>query len=118
VCWFSLKFITAPAIDLLIGDAMKLIPALEGEFDLIFIDADKKNYLAYYKMLLPKLARGGILLVDNVLWQGKVADSAITDSQTVLFREFNDFVNKDESVIKVLLPVRDGLYLVMKKGVA
>ena len=105
----------APAIDLLIGDAMKLIPALEGQFDLIFIDADKKNYLAYYKMLLPKLAPGGILLVDNVLWQGKVADSAITDSQTVLFREFNDFVNNDGSVIKVLLPIRDGLYLVMKK---
>jgi caffeoyl-CoA O-methyltransferase len=106
----------APVIDLFIGDAMKLIPALDGEFDLIFIDADKKNYLAYYKMLLPKLARGGILLVDNVLWQGKVADPGIADSQTVLFRAFNDFVNKDESVTKVLLPVRDGLYMVMKKG--
>ena len=104
----------SPAIDLLIGDAMKLIPALEGQFDLIFIDADKKNYLAYYKMLLPKLARGGILLVDNVLWQGKVADPGITDKQTLLFREFNDFVSNDTSVIKVLLPVRDGLYLVMK----
>ena len=105
----------APVIDLLIGDAMKLIPALEGEFDLIFIDADKKNYLAYYKMLLPKLAPEGILLVDNVLWQGKVADPGIADSQTVLFREFNEFVNNDESVAKVLLPVRDGLYMVMKK---
>jgi predicted O-methyltransferase YrrM len=109
----------APAIELLIGDAMKLIPSLEGKFDLIFIDADKKNYLAYYKMLLPKLAQGGILLVDNVLWQGKVADPGITDSQTILFREFNDFVNNDSSTIKVLLPIRDGLYLVMKKrGVA
>lgn len=105
----------SPVIDLLIGDAIHLIPALEGEFDLIFIDADKKNYLTYYKMLLPKLAPGGILLADNVLWQGKVADPAITDSQTITFREFNDFVNSDESTIKVLLPIRDGLYMVMKK---
>jgi len=101
-------------IDLRIGDAMRLIPALEVTFDLIFIDADKKNYLNYYKMVLPKLSRGGILLVDNVLWQGKVADPAINDPQTVNFREFNDFVNEDTSVTKVMLPIRDGLYLVRK----
>jgi predicted O-methyltransferase YrrM len=106
----------ASAIELLIGDAMKVIPALEGEFDLIFIDADKKNYLAYYKMLLPKLADGGIILVDNVLWEGKVANPSINDPQTILFREFNEFVNKDSSTIKVLLPVRDGLYLIMKNN--
>jgi len=103
------------AIDLLIGDAVPLIPTLEGQFDLIFIDADKKNYLTYYKLLLPKLATNGILLIDNVLWQGKVADPAVTDQQTVGFRAFNDFVNQDETVIKVLLPIRDGLYLVMRK---
>lgn len=105
----------APVIDLLIGDAMKIIPTLEGLFDMIFIDADKKNYLAYYKLLLPKLAPGGLLLVDNVLWQGKVADAAVTDKQTVAFREFNDFVNNDDNTTRVLLPIRDGLYLIMKK---
>lgn len=105
----------APVIDLLIGDAVHLIPTLDGSFDLIFIDADKKNYLTYYKMLLPKLTAGGMLLIDNVLWQGKVADPGVTDNQTIGFREFNDFVNNDDSTIKVLLPVRDGLYLVMKK---
>jgi len=105
----------AHAIELLIGDAKRLIPSLQGPFDLIFIDADKKSYLDYYKMLLPKLSQRGLLLVDNVLWQGNVADPAIADRQTVLFREFNDYVNNDESVSRLMLPIRDGLYLIMKK---
>jgi caffeoyl-CoA O-methyltransferase len=102
------------AIEVLIGDAMKLIPNLEGSFDLIFIDADKKNYLNYYKMLLPKLSSKGVIIVDNVIWQGKVADQSMMDKETVLIREFNEYVKNDESVFKVMLPIRDGLYFIQK----
>ena len=104
----------ADKIKLILGDAIKVIPDLDEMFDLIFIDADKKNYLPYYKMLLPKLSQGGIMLVDNVLWEGKVADESITDNVTVSMRAFNEFVKKDNSTEKVMLPLRDGLYLIRK----
>ena len=101
-------------IELLIGDAIELIPKLKGEFDLIFIDADKKNYLNYYKMLLPKLNIGGVIIVDNVLWQGKVADENISDKETLLLRQFNEYVKNDLSILKVMLPIRDGLFIIYK----
>ena len=101
-------------IELLFGDAMQVIPKLEGEFDLIFIDADKKNYLNYYKMLLPKLSSRGVIIVDNVLWQGKVFDENNSDKETLLLRQFNEYVKNDTCIFKVMLPIRDGLYLIQK----
>ena len=101
-------------INLLIGDALQIIPTLNEEYDIIFIDADKKSYLDYYKLLLPKLSPGGLMIVDNVLWNGKVADLSCTDKETVNMRTFNDFVRTDDRVTRLMLPVRDGLYLLMK----
>jgi len=102
-------------VELMTGNAMEIIPGLDGPFDLVFIDADKKNYLNYYKLVMPKILSGGVLLIDNVLWRGKVTDPSATDAETVNMRIFNDFVKNDDRVTKVMLPVRDGLYLVQKK---
>jgi caffeoyl-CoA O-methyltransferase len=80
------------AIELLTGDAVRILPGLAGPFDLDFIDADKKNYITYYDLCLPKLSERGILIADNVLWQGKVADPAVRDKETEAMRAFNDHV--------------------------
>lgn len=101
-------------IELIIGNAMEIIPTLNVKFDLIFIDADKMNYLNYYKMTIDKLNIGGVILSDNVLWSGKVVDKSQNDATTQLLREFNDYLASDNRTEKVLLPMRDGLYLSMK----
>jgi len=104
-------------ITFLVGDAQKLIPELNIDFDLIFIDADKRNYTKYYNLCLPKLSNRGIMLIDNVLWDGKVANKEkFKDKDTIALREFNDTVQSDPSVINTILPVRDGIMLVMKKS--
>jgi predicted O-methyltransferase YrrM len=102
-------------IDFRIGKALDIIPKLEGLFDLIFIDADKGNYLNYYQLAIDKLRPGGLIITDNVLWYGKVADPAIQDKQTTAIRAFNEYVQADERVDNVLLPYRDGLMLAYKK---
>lgn len=101
-------------IKLIIGNALDIIPSLNCNFDLVFIDADKLNYLNYYKMIFEKLNIGGVILSDNVLWSGKVTDESKNDATTVLLREFNDYLANDPRTQKVLLPVRDGLFLSMK----
>ena len=101
-------------IELIIGNALGVIPTLNINFDLIFIDADKLNYLNYYKMTFDKLNIGGVILSDNVLWSGKVTDESKNDATTLLLREFNDYLANDARTQKVLLPVRDGLFLSMK----
>lgn len=102
-------------IDLLVGNAADIIPTLDHTFDLAFIDADKVNYLSYYHLILPKINKGGIILVDNVLWSGKVADMGAMDKDTLAIRQFNEEVLADEKVESVLLPVRDGLMALRKK---
>lgn len=94
-----------------IGDAEEVIPTLDGEFDIAFIDADKRCYRRYYELLLKKVRKGGLILADNTLWDGKVLDPhpAANDHQTIAIKEFNDFVASDERVEKVILPLRDGL---------
>jgi predicted O-methyltransferase YrrM len=84
-------------------------------FDLIFIDADKQQYPLYYEQALDKLKPGGFILIDNVLWSGKVLDAAHQDKDTVLLRALNQKISQDTRVEKVLLPIRDGLYLIRKK---
>ncbi len=104
------------AIVQIVGDAMEIIPTLVGKFDLIFIDADKENYLNYYNLLIDKIPSGGYLLADNVLWSGKVIEEqSNNDKDTNAIKEFNLVVQNDERVENVLFPIRDGLLMVRKK---
>ena len=105
----------AHQIDYQIGNAAQIIPTLQHTFDLIFIDADKQQYPLYYEQALEKLKPGGFILIDNVLWSGKVLDEQFKDKDTVLLRELNFKISQDVRVEKVLLPIRDGLYLIRKK---
>ncbi|WP_149913656.1 O-methyltransferase [Sphingobacterium cavernae] len=97
-----------------IGDAFEIIPTLEGDFDLVFIDADKKRNLIYYDMLVDRVPSGGILMIDNVLWKGKVFDEN-PDNQTKQVLELNKTLARDSRVEKLILPVRDGLFVLRKK---
>lgn len=102
-------------IDLVIGDALELVDELEGPFDLVFIDAEKKDYLTYYKKIKPKLRKGGYILADNALWSGKVIDEdAMNDPESAGVVAFNDYVQNDKDVENVLLPLRDGIMLLRK----
>ncbi len=87
-----------------------------GTFDFAFIDADKTNYLAYYERTLALLRTGGLALVDNTLWSGRVADPEVADADTVALRHFNEVLHRDERVDLSLLPMGDGLTLVRKRG--
>ena len=100
-------------IQLLIGDAKDILPTLEGSFDLVFIDADKKAYLHYYEMVLPLLAKRGLIIVDNVLWKGKVLEEAV-DEKTAAIQHFNAFVASDPRVKALFLPLLDGFLLLEK----
>ena len=103
-------------IKLHVGDALKEIAKLDETFDLVFIDADKLEYLAYYEAVLPKVRTGGFLLVDNTLWDEKVLKAVDPkDKDTIAIMKFNDFLAADKRVEKVLLPIRDGLTLIRKK---
>ena len=104
----------ADRVQLIIGDAKTVIPNLEGGFDLIFIDADKVSYLIYYDLVIDKLNPGGILLADNVLWEGKVLNANTKERDTQAIQAFNDKVQRDPCVENVLLPLRDGLMMVRK----
>ena len=102
-------------IKLLMGDALEIIPSLEEEFDLVFIDADKEQYVEYYKLAKTKLKKGGFIITDNVLWSGKVTESSsITDKETQGIVEFNELVKNDIEVEQVMLSIRDGLMLIRK----
>ena len=102
-------------IDYRIGDALDLIPALNETWDLVFIDADKKNYLNYYDLVVDRVRSGGLILADNVLWSGKVIDEKAQDKETVLLRQYNERINRDERVENILLPIRDGIMVARKK---
>ncbi|MFZ4399621.1 MAG: O-methyltransferase [Bacteroidales bacterium] len=98
-----------------IGNALDIIPEINQVFDLVFIDADKDNYIAYFEMVLPKVRKGGIIIADNVLWSGKVLNSSSqNDKETQGIIEFNKFVTKDNRVENLLLPFRDGLMIMRK----
>ncbi|MCF8323914.1 MAG: O-methyltransferase [Leadbetterella sp.] len=101
-------------IDLKIGNALEVIPKLDLKFDLVFIDADKLNYINYYDLVIEKLNIGGLIISDNVLWDGKVLDISKNDATTKLLRAFNVHVQNDNRTNKVLLPIRDGLFVSRK----
>lgn len=93
-----------------LGEAVTIIPTLKEKFDLVFIDADKENYLNYYELIVPKMNQGGIILSDNVLWSGKVVEPLKDgDLSTKVLLEYNQRLNTDPRVETVLLPIRDGL---------
>lgn len=101
-------------IDYKIGAAMKLIPNLNEKWDIVFIDADKDNYMNYYHLVFPMVKIGGYIIADNVLWSGKVVDSTQTDKDTLIIREYNQLVHQDDRVEEVLFPIRDGLMIARK----
>lgn len=102
-------------IRLLIGDAKQLIPTLAPPFDLVFIDADKREYSEYYDLVFPLVRPGGFILADNTLWDGHVIDPAYDrEPQTIGLRLFNDKIKDDPRVTQVILPIRDGLTIIYK----
>jgi caffeoyl-CoA O-methyltransferase len=99
-----------------LGDATQIVPRLEENFDLVFIDADKPNYARYFDLVFPKLRVGGVVLADNVLWSGKVLEPEThNDESTIALAEFNKKIQADERVSNILLAVRDGLMLIRKE---
>jgi predicted O-methyltransferase YrrM len=104
------------AIECRIGDAMEIIPTLNEEFDLVFIDADKSNYINYYNMVFDKVKKGGYIIIDNVLWSGKVIEEVEKgDIDTQVLIDLNKLIHEDERVQEVLFPIRDGLMIARKK---
>lgn len=98
-----------------VGPALDTIRGLEGEFDFVFIDADKENYLAYYEEVLPRLTEHGLIAADNTLWSGRVLDESDDSEATRAIREFNERVVADERVTSVMLTVRDGITLIRRR---
>lgn len=103
-------------IELKVGDALEVIDGLDETFDLVFIDADKRNYINYYHKIFDKINPGGVILTDNVLWYGKVLEETKTnDIDTQTLKEFNELLVSDPRVETILLPIRDGISLTRKK---
>jgi caffeoyl-CoA O-methyltransferase len=103
-------------IDLRRGPALETVATLDGPFDLVFIDADKQNYVNYYEAVLPKLAERGLIAADNTLWSGNVAEDEDQSDAAVALRAFNDRVREDDRVLCVMLSVRDGITLIRRRG--
>jgi len=117
---FIREYITKSGMDkkirLLMGNALEIIPTLDDVFDLVFIDADKEQYVDYYKLAKEKLRPGGFIIADNVIWSGKVLEkSSKTDKETQGIVAFNEFVKNDPDVEQMILSIRDGLLLIRKK---
>lgn len=102
-------------INLHIGDATQIIGELKESWDLVFIDADKENYIRYFNLVLPDLRQNGFILADNVLFHGQVLEAEIKGKSAKAIQSFNDFIAERNDVEKLMLPVRDGLYLIRKK---
>lgn len=98
-----------------VGNALEIIPVLEEEWDIVFVDADKVSYSAYYKLILPRLKKGGLIVADNVLFHGEVLEEEVKGKNAKAIQAFNEMVRQDESVDNVLLTLRDGLSLILKK---
>jgi predicted O-methyltransferase YrrM len=98
------------------GNALTIIPTLAEQWDLVFIDADKTNYIAYYDLVLPHVKPGGIILADNVLFHGQVLENPVTGKNAKAIQAFNEYLEKDTGVEKVLLTIRDGLLMIRKNA--
>ena len=102
-------------IELLVGDALQIIPTLAQTWDLVFIDADKVNYTAYYELTLPVVKKGGWILADNVLFHGEVLEENVSGKNAKAILAFNEHVKNDDRVQQTMLTIRDGLLLIQKK---
>ena len=103
-------------IEQFVGNAIEIIPTIDQKFDLVFIDADKSNYINYFHLIIDKMNSGGIILSDNVLWSGKVVEKLDPkDKDTKVLLEYNKLLNTDDRVETVLLPIRDGLTITRVK---
>jgi predicted O-methyltransferase YrrM len=102
-------------IELHVGDALQIIPTLNETWDLVFIDADKVNYIAYYELTLPRIKKGGWILADNVLFHGEVLEENVKGKNAKAIQAFNEHVKNDDRVQQVMLTIRDGLLLIQKK---
>lgn len=109
------RSIDAGKIILHVGNALTIIPGLQETWDLVFIDADKVNYTQYYKLVLPLVRPGGVIIADNVLFHGQVLRQPVTGKNAKAIQAFNEFVQQNVEVDKVLLTIRDGLLLIRKK---
>ena len=98
-----------------LGPALDSIARLDGDFDFVFVDADKENYRNYYEAVLPRLSDGGLIAFDNTLWSGRVAGDEDQSESTRALRELNDVLVADERVTCVMLSVRDGITLVQRR---
>lgn len=105
----------ASQINLHIGNALQIIPALPQQWDLVFIDADKVNYIEYYELTLQRLNKGGWIIADNVLFHGQVLEEAIKGKNAVAIHRFNEHVKNDDRVEQALITLRDGLLFIKKK---
>jgi caffeoyl-CoA O-methyltransferase len=103
-------------IDVREGPALETIKSLDGPFDFVFIDADKTGYAGYFEAVLPKLSDRGLIAIDNTLWSGRILDADDTSPDTVALRKLNDDLAKDQRVVVVQTPVRDGVTLVRRAG--
>ncbi len=117
---FAKSFISkteyANQINLVLADAKEFVTTINEPIDLVFIDADKKNYLNYYHLIIDKIKPGGLIIADNVLWSGKITmPEKEMDRETLALHQFNQFVQQDSRVENILLPIRDGLMIVRKK---
>ena len=117
---FSKKYFEASTfnnqIQQIIGNALEIIPTINEKFDLVFIDADKSNYVNYFHLIIEKMNSGGIILSDNVLWSGKVIETLDpSDVSTKIVLEYNALLKEDPRLETVLFPIRDGLTVSIKK---
>ena len=102
-------------IEFINADAIDVIPTLNLEWDLVFIDADKENYINYFDLVIDQVKKGGGIIADNVLWSGKVLEEPdVKDKETIILQKFNEKVHLDSRVRNVLFPVRDGMMLMIK----
>lgn len=105
-----------------LGSGLDIIPTLSGSFDFVFIDADKRNYIDYLKLTVPMLSKNGMIVIDNVLWSGKVLPDAVLDQgehydrNTEFIRLVNDYIAESTDLYATLLPIRDGMFLVRRNG--
>ena len=98
-----------------LGDARNIIKSINEKFDLVFLDADKENYIEYYELVIEKVKKGGLIIADNVLWTGKVVEPEKDDDElTQYLIDFNKMINEDDRVENIILPLRDGLNIILK----
>ena len=113
---FFIKAGVDSKIKQLTGKAQEIIPGLNEMFDLVFMDADKREYIEYYNLIIGKVNPGGFIIVDNVLWSGQVLDKDTTDQQARGIIDFNSMIRNETKIERVIIPIRDGLMLIRKKA--